>query len=77
MWGEGASWSGDLSQSVHEAHTLRLDSRKAHTILGWRPCLNIETAFDWTLDWYRRWHQGADMTEETKKQIFAYEGLGH
>jgi CDP-glucose 4,6-dehydratase len=75
MWGDGASWSGDSSQGVHEAHTLRLDSRKAHTILGWRPRMDIDTTFEWTLDWYRRWHEGANMAQETKAQIGAYEGL--
>ncbi len=75
MWGEGASWSADSSQGVHEAHTLRLDSRKARTILGWRPRMNIETTFEWTFDWYRRWLNGAHMAPETKNQIAAYEGL--
>jgi CDP-glucose 4,6-dehydratase len=75
MWRRGASWTSDSSQSVHEAHTLRLDSRKAREVLGWLPRMNTETAFDWTLDWYRRWLQDADMTRETNAQIAAYEGL--
>jgi CDP-glucose 4,6-dehydratase len=77
MWGEGASWSGDSSESVHEANTLRLDSRKARTVLGWQPRLSLETAFEWTLDWYRRWNNGANMAQETKAQIATYEGLDH
>jgi CDP-glucose 4,6-dehydratase len=77
MWGGGAAWSGDSSGGVHEANTLRLDSRKARTVLGWRPRLNLESAFEWTLDWYRRWNNGANMALETKSQIAAYEGLDH
>ncbi len=77
MWGEGASWSDDSSESVHEAHTLRLDSQKARTVLGWQPRLNLETTFEWTLDWYRRWNNGANMALGTQAQIATYEGLDH
>jgi CDP-glucose 4,6-dehydratase len=62
---------------VHEAQSLRLDSRKAHAVLGWQPRLKIESAFEWTLSWYRSWRAGADMSVETNAQIAAYEGLDH
>jgi hypothetical protein len=39
--------------------------------------MNIETTFEWTLDWYRSWHKGADMAQETNAQIAAFEGLDH
>jgi len=41
--------------AVHEAHTLRLDSTKARTILGWQPRLSVERAIDLTARWYRAW----------------------
>jgi CDP-glucose 4,6-dehydratase len=75
MWGRGASWASDSSQSVHEAHTLRLNSAKAHDVLGWRPRMNTETAFEWTVRWYRRWLEGADMAGATKAQIAAFDRL--
>ena len=74
MWGEGASWVCDLP-TVHEAHVLRLDSSKARSELGWRPRLEIETALEWTMDWYRGWHRDADMRRVTQEQIAAYEEL--
>lgn len=76
MWGEGASWvRGDSGPNVHEAHYLRLDTSKARVDLGWKPRLNIETALEWTLNWYRSWQQGADMLQATRAQIDRYEFL--
>ena len=75
MWGHGASWASDSTQSVHEAHTLRLNSAKAHDVLGWRPRMNAETAFEWTVTWYRQWLQGEEMARETNAQIAAYDRL--
>jgi len=75
MWGAGASWVHDAEPGVHEAHYLKLDSSKARSELGWRPCLNLETALEWTIDWYRQWHNGADMAAETRAQIARYEQL--
>jgi CDP-glucose 4,6-dehydratase len=75
MWGEGASWVRDAAPAVHEAHTLRLDASKARAELGWQPSLRIETALEWTMAWYRASQQGADMRQETRAQIAAYEGL--
>ena len=73
MWGDGASWVCDEAEHVHEDHTLRLDSSRAHAELGWRPRLGIETALEWTLDWYRRWHAGENMAAVTREQIARFE----
>lgn len=56
-WGAG-SWV-DLSQGgqngFHEASFLSLDCSKAKTYLGWKSCLNIEQALEWTVDWYKNY----------------------
>ena len=75
IWGEGASWVIDEAPSVHENHFLKLDASKARAELGWTPRLRIETALEWTMNWYRAAQQGADMRHETMKQIADYEGL--
>lgn len=77
MWGRGASWARDANPGVHEAQSLRLDSGKAHSVLGWQPRLKIEAACEWTLEWYRSWREGADMAPETNAQIAAYERLNN
>jgi CDP-glucose 4,6-dehydratase len=69
MWGNGASWTTDSGASVHEAHYLKLDSTKARNQLGWAPLLNIESALEWTMNWYRSWLKGADMGHESRAQI--------
>jgi CDP-glucose 4,6-dehydratase len=77
MWGAGAAWIRDEAPSVHEAHTLTLDTSKARRQLGWQPRLGIEANLEWTLEWYRNWQQGADMKEETLAQIARFEQLAH
>ena len=75
MWGPGAAWTQDDTSTVHEAHYLTLDSSKARAELGWRPRLNLETALEWTMHWYRQWQSGADIAAETRAQIAQYETL--
>ena len=75
MWGNGASWTCDANAGEHEAHSLRLDASKACSELGWKPRLKIEMALQWTIDWYRAWHEGKNMAEFTAKQISDYETL--
>ena len=75
MWGNGASWIRDTEPSVHEDHVLRLDASRARAELGWKPRLNIETALEWTMAWYRAWNQGNNMAEFTNRQIAEYERL--
>jgi CDP-glucose 4,6-dehydratase len=75
MWARGASWIKDGTAGVHEAHYLKLDSSKARAILGWKPYLNVETALEWTLAWYRRCEDAADMASFTRAQIARFEQL--
>jgi CDP-glucose 4,6-dehydratase len=74
-WGESARWVCDSDPGVHEAGILRLDASKARTELGWRPRLSIESALDWTVNWYRACAQGDAMKDFTWKQMEAYEAL--
>lgn len=69
LWGEGAGWTRDTEPGVHENQSLRLDAGKARRELAWQPRLTIETALEWTVNWYRSWQQGADMQQETLAEI--------
>jgi CDP-glucose 4,6-dehydratase len=62
---------------VHEAGILRLDSSKARAELGWQPRQKIETALEWTVEWFRAYEKGAPMRQETENQIAAFTHLGH
>ena len=75
LWGDGASWVTDPEPGVHESATLKLDSSKARARLGWCPHLDLRTALDWTVSWFRLWLQKADMLAETRTQISAYRQL--
>ena len=76
LWGSGASWVLDsAAPALHEHHYLRLDSSKAKASLGWHPRLPIEAALEWTLAWYRVWHERGDMARVTQDQIEAYKKL--
>jgi CDP-glucose 4,6-dehydratase len=52
---------------------LRLDSSMAARHLGWQGSLGIEETLDWTVDWFRDFHAGADMRAGSLAQIAAYE----
>lgn len=75
VWGEGASWTRDTDEGVHEAGILCLDASKARAELGWVSRLGLEKALDWTVGWYRAWHRAGDMAAETTRQIAEYEEL--
>ena len=70
----GSGWQLDKSVQPHEANTLKLDSSKAKSILGWRPRWTIDTAIDKTIDWFKAWESEATIAEMSLKQIAEYEG---
>jgi len=72
-WGEG-SWESPVNETApHEAHTLRLDIRKAMVLLNWEPVWNIEKAIRATVEWYKS-HQINDMYQFCERQIRYYMG---
>jgi CDP-glucose 4,6-dehydratase len=75
FWGDGARWVLDPDSGVHEAGYLKLDASKARADLGWTPHLDLETALEWLVGWYRAWQGGAEMQAFTLGQIAAYESL--
>jgi len=68
----GASWRGETEQQSHEAHTLTLDSTKAHEQLGWQPKWNISDALRNTLEWHNAWKQDKNLYSVTLTQINEY-----
>ena len=53
FWGDNASWTLDPDPGVHEAGYLMLDAGHAREELSWRPRLNLETALEWLVAWYK------------------------
>jgi CDP-glucose 4,6-dehydratase len=75
LWGDQATWTNDSVAGVHEDHCLRLDSSKARSELHWQPKLDVETALEWTVAWFKAWLKGSDMRQESLMQISAYRAL--
>ncbi len=80
--GLAARWRGDASigsaaqtDGRHEAGSLRLDSSKARTVLGWRPRLDLETTLDWVVSWTRAYLTGQDPRGLCLGQIDEYAAL--
>ena len=73
-WGSEARWRIE-QDGPHEAMTLRLDSSKARHQLGWHPQLNLDTAIDWIVSWYRQFYRGASARDLTLEQIGRYQEL--
>jgi CDP-glucose 4,6-dehydratase len=72
LWGAGARTESADGPKPHEASTLRLDSSKAQSRLGWYPKLDFDTAMRLTVDWYRAFYAGADARKLCEEQIDRY-----
>jgi CDP-glucose 4,6-dehydratase len=69
LWGAEASWAHPEGLHPHEANFLKLDCAKARSRLSWRPMLSFDEALRLTVEWYRAYHHGFDMTALTLQQI--------
>ena len=47
----------EVSDSLHEAHFLKLDSTKARAKLKWEAVWNTEKAVRMTVEWYRNYYE--------------------
>jgi len=73
LWGEAATWDVDPRKHPPEAQSLRLDSSKARTQLGWKPRWTIETALTKTIEWYKAYQTAPEkMREITLRHIGEY-----
>ncbi len=76
VWGKGIIQTPFIKQEPHEAHLLHLSIDKAISELKWQPLLDSSDAIDWTVEWYKHWHQSRDnLQKESTRQICAYEEL--
>lgn len=53
LWGDGRWEAVAEADAPQEAGLLRLDCRRAHERLGWRPVLTLKEAAELTVTWYR------------------------
>ena len=72
----GTQWETASERQLHEAHTLKLDSSKAKSLLGWYPRWSLAQALDKTVAWHQAWKKGRDMSAFCLHQIHEYEKAG-
>jgi len=72
-WGNGMSWSVQGDGGPHEANFLKLDCSKSKAVLGWKPCWDIKTAVEKTVEFAKT---GTDdkRTACIDRQILEYFG---
>ncbi len=56
-WGKGAIHTPNKENGCHEDHLLHLSIDKAAFELKWHPVLDSTSSIDWTVDWYKFWHE--------------------
>lgn len=76
LWQSG-SWQ-DLSQpgQKKEMHTLKLNWDKSAAHLGWEPHFTWDQAVETTVQWFKAYHQQADMQKICLQQIEDYSTIG-
>jgi CDP-glucose 4,6-dehydratase len=73
-WGNGASWDDDDNENPHEAFTLKLDSSKARSRIGWEPILSLNRGLELVVEWYKQFYSdGNNARAITENQITAFE----
>lgn len=70
--GKGKIEYANNKNEKHEAGLLKLDSSKAHDLLGWKPYMDAEEAITMTLDWYDKQTSGITALELIKEDIKSY-----
>lgn len=74
-WGNPKGWSLESADQPHEAKRLSLDSQKARLKLAWRPKLGVAESLQWTVEWFKAFAAGSDVSHKTIEQITRYEAL--
>lgn len=75
LWPTNIEWKLDSEENPHEATYLKLDCSKARERLGWSPKMNLNTALELVVDWYRAFLKKGDMRKFSEAQISRYENM--
>lgn len=68
-WGEDLRWESKSLNQPREANLLKLDCSKLKATFNWQPVWNIATAIDKSVEWYKLYRDGADVTVCMANQI--------
>ena len=70
-FGEGKWTTEKQRMSKHETGILKLDNKKAGSILGWHPEIDFRKSVDFTVKWYRN-YKSCNMFHFAMEQIEDY-----
>lgn len=73
-WGNGIKWVDKYDGGPHEAGFLKLDCTKLKNTFGWKPRWNLDRAVEKTVEWYKAWNDGRNVTEVMTKEIEEFIG---
>jgi CDP-glucose 4,6-dehydratase len=73
IWGKGHYTAESNVANPHEAGLLKLDITKALNELHWRPIFNAELAIQRTINWYKKYDEGAEASDLIKLDIEFYQ----
>lgn len=68
-WGDGLKWKNVCEDGPHEAKFLKLDCSHIKYALGWKPCWDIRTAIEKTVEWTRVYAAHGDIRACMETQI--------
>ena len=68
-WGDGLKWKNVCEEGPHEAKFLKLDCSHIKYALGWKPCWDIRTAIEKTVEWTRVYAAHGDIRSCMETQI--------
>ena len=68
-WGDGLKWKNVCEDGPHEAKFLKLDCSHIKCALGWKPCWDIRTAIEKTVEWTRVYAAHGDIRACMETQI--------
>jgi CDP-glucose 4,6-dehydratase len=74
LWEGNASWELAVGEQPHEAHSLKLNCDKAREELRWWPRTTLDTALQWTVQWYQAFQNGLDARSVSQQQICQFLG---
>ena len=68
-WGNGLEWVNQYDGGPHEANFLKLDCSKLKKTFGWKPRWSFETAIAKSVEWYKAYAAGEEITACMDAQI--------
>lgn len=68
-WGENLRWESKSFNQPREANFLKLDCSKIRSVFDWSPTWNIQDAIEKSVEWYKVYRDGKNISQCMNEQI--------